>query len=129
MIGTKLVRADFSGSVLVGVDLTGADLRDAILIDADLTNANLSKANLTGAQLRGVKGLSSARRPDTLGLAKPWGRRIPFETAPEDRPPEIQPRLYEFHFTPPSYDASMQGPGLPLPGVATSSWPKRSRLR
>jgi len=69
MVNTKLYRADFSGSTLVGAELTGADMHDALLINADLTNANLTNTDLTGANLQGVKGLDSATKKGTRGLA------------------------------------------------------------
>ena len=50
----NLSNADFSLSIMEGVDFTAANLTDANLSRADLSAANFYKANLRNADLRGA---------------------------------------------------------------------------
>lgn len=50
----NLVNADFSGAILIGVDLRGANLEGVVLDKADLRCANLEGSHLLGASLVGA---------------------------------------------------------------------------
>jgi uncharacterized protein YjbI with pentapeptide repeats len=77
----NLSNADLNGANLSGADLIGANLSGADLLSTDLTKAELPYSDLGGANyspvseapspyLVGIKGLSSVRATDTVGLVQ-----------------------------------------------------------